>query len=131
YGLVANGWSRRVNQVTRLTPEDHMRKRDSATHRPSSATGTPPGSGGLLSHANSVTQKRTGPVETMFPASTAASSTLFISGRRATETSSACGGSWDGPPAVYGSIAQMSKCTCFESSSRMNVNGAIAVEIPN
>ena len=66
--------------MTRLTPADHMRYSASATHRPSSEAGTPPGSGGSLSHENSVTQNRTGPFEPTCPARTAASSTVFISG---------------------------------------------------
>src|SRR5947208_1290880 len=77
------------------------------------------------------------------PAATPASRTAFISGRSPIETSFARKAWWVGPPAVYGSVDQMSKWTRAEhvawacrpadrqSSERMNASGATAVEIPN
>src|SRR5262245_1999334 len=119
-----------------------MRYSASATQRPSSPTGTPFGSGGLLSHENSVTQKRTGCVDAMRPRRTPASRTAFISGRSPIETSSLRYAWLVGPPAEYGSVDQMSKCTfpgqvaCGlrpderQRTLRMNASGATAVEMP-
>src|SRR5215469_9192954 len=63
YGLgLRRSW--RSNHVTSETPERHIWYSDSAVQREASAIGAACGRGGLLSQPNSVTQKRTGCVET-------------------------------------------------------------------
>ena len=55
--------SRIWNQEATLTPARNIRKKASEIHRAWSRTGTPWGSGGFVSHPNSVTQNCTGRLE--------------------------------------------------------------------
>src|SRR5207248_9090371 len=79
----------------------------SATHRACRPSGTPPGSGGLVSQPNSVTQNPGAPWDLTCPARQAERSSRLILGRSPSEASCSSDARWFGPPLVYGSWAQM------------------------